>query len=604
MDGLNPTAHVSYIAKLPYYRLIDSPLRIGDPLYWSPTSTKGLVAARGAIRDPPMSSRHGRWPTCRNPFELGTASGRLVFSDTQKVGHADASNGWADVLASFSRSSGPQRPSIAQSQRSNAVTTTPTAETIRSFDRFYLGSEWAAPRGSGRIEVISPSTEEVIAQVPEPTVSDIDAAVATARRAFEGPWRNTTPAERGALLTRIADEIEKRIPEFAQVFAAEIGAPVAVGEDFHGKAVAILRQFAAMSESMEFTEQRSDEGASIRIVREPVGVVGAIIPWNGPVAAAAFKIGPALAAGCTIVLKPAPEGPLTNYLLAECLEAAGLPAGVISILPGDREVGEHLVKHPEVDKIAFTGSTAAGRRIASLGSERVARVSLELGGKSAAIVAEDASLADVLPTLLPAGIGHTGQVCAAITRVLVPRTREAEFTEAMAEGLGSIAVGDPFDPATALGPLAAERQRERVEGYIATGKQEGARVAVGGGRPAGLDKGWYIEPTLLTGVRNEMRVAQEEIFGPVISLIPYDGLDDAIRIANDSQYGLSGAVYTNNPDIAERVVREVRTGQIYVNSAGMCVTQPFGGFKQSGMGREGGLEGISGYLETKMINFG
>jgi acyl-CoA reductase-like NAD-dependent aldehyde dehydrogenase len=243
-------------------------------------------------------------------------------------------------------------------------------------------------------------------------------------------------------------------------------------------------------------------------------------------------------------------------------------------------------------------------RIASLCGERIARVTLELGGKSAAIVAEDAAVANVLPTLLPAGIGHTGQVCAAITRVLVPRSREDEFTGAMAAGLGGIAVGDPFDPGTMLGPLAAERQRDRVEEYLAIGREEGATVAAGGGRPAGLARGWYVEPTLFTGVRNDMRIVREEIFGPVISVIAYDGLDDAIRIANDWPYGLSGAVYTDDPEITDRVVSEVRTGQIFINGASMCVTQPFGGFKQSGLGREGGPEGIAGYLETKTIKFG
>ncbi|MCU1651419.1 MAG: aldehyde dehydrogenase [Pseudonocardia sp.] len=484
------------------------------------------------------------------------------------------------------------------------MTTTPVAPTIRSFSQFYIGGQWTDPRGGGRIDVISPSTEEVIAQVPEPTNDDIDAAIAAARRAFEGAWRRTSPAERGAVLGRIADEIEKRIPEFSHVFAAEIGAPIPVGENFHGKAVDMLRQFASMHEHIAFSEERTANGARVRILREPVGVVGAIIPWNGPVAAAAFKLGPALASGCTIVMKPAPEGPLTSYMLAECVEAAGVPEGVVSILPGGREVGEHLVTHPHVDKIAFTGSTAAGKRIASLCGERIARITLELGGKSAAIIAEDAGLADVLPTLLGAGVGNSGQVCAAITRVLVPRSRHDEFAGAMAAGLGGISVGDPFDPTTMLGPLAAERQRDRVEGYIALGREEGATVAVGGGRPAGLDRGWYIEPTLFTGVDNSRRIAQEEIFGPVIVLIPYDGLDDAIAIANDSPYGLSGAVYTNDPDVADRVVNEVRTGQIFVNNASMCVTQPFGGFKQSGLGREGGPEGIAGYLETKMVHFG
>jgi len=489
-------------------------------------------------------------------------------------------------------------------QRSDVMTTTPVAPSIRSFSRVFIGGEWTDPHGSNRIDVISPSTEEVVAQVPDPTTEDIDAAVSAARRAIEGPWRRTSPADRGAVIGRIADEIEKRIPEFAHVFAAEIGAPMPVGMDFHGKGVEMLRQYAGMQEHVAFSEERTAAGKRIRILREPVGVVGAIIPWNGPVAAGSFKLGAALAAGCTFVLKSAPEGPLTSYLLAECIEAAGVPEGVVSILPGGREVGEHLVTHPGVDKIAFTGSTATGRRIASLCGERIARVTLELGGKSAAIVAEDAGVADVLPTLLPAAIGHTGQVCVAITRVLVPRSRQEEFAGAMAAGLASIQVGDPFEPTTMLGPLAMERQRERVEGYIAVGREEGATVAFGGSRPAGLDRGWYVEPTLFTGVENGMRIAQEEIFGPVISLIAYDDLDDAIRIANDSPYGLSGAVYTNDSAVAERVVGEVRTGQIFVNNASMCVTQPFGGFKQSGIGREGGPEGIAGYLETKMIQFG
>lgn len=475
--------------------------------------------------------------------------------------------------------------------------------TMPTYSKFYIDGQWIEPSGSGRIEVISPSTEEVIAEVPEPTAADIDRAVDAARRAFEGPWRRTTPQERSEVLQRIADEIEKRVPEFAQVFAAEIGAPLATGQAFHEMAVAQFRQNAQLHKSVPLTEDRTDGDARVTIVREPVGVVGAIIPWNGPLPAAAFKLGPALAAGCTVVLKPAPEGPLTSYMLAECMEAAGVPAGVVNVLPAGREVGEYLVQHPGVDKIAFTGSTAAGKRIGAICSERVARVTLELGGKSAGIIAEDAAVADVLPTLLPASIGHTGQVCAAITRVLVPRSREDEFAEAMAEAMRAMVVGDPFDPETMLGPIAMERQRDRVADYIEIGRQEGARVAIGGGRPKNLDKGFYIEPTLFTGVDNSMRIAREEIFGPVICMIPYDSLDEAIDIANDSPYGLSGAVYTNDQDIAERVVRGVRTGQIFVNNAMVCVSQPFGGFKQSGQGREGGPEGMAGYLETKMIQY-
>jgi acyl-CoA reductase-like NAD-dependent aldehyde dehydrogenase len=482
---------------------------------------------------------------------------------------------------------------------------TPTGVEIPSYDQIYTGGRWVVPHGTGRIDVVSPSTEQIIAHVPDPVDADIDDAVAAARVAFESPtWRATTPEKRAALLDRIADEIERRIPRFAEIFAAEIGAPLPVGTDFHQKAVDMFRQYADLARTTSFSEERVDNGVAARVLKEPVGVVGAIIPWNGPVAAAAFKIGPAIAAGCTVVLKPSPEGPLTSYLFAECVEAAGVPAGVINIVPGGREVGEHLVKHPGVDKIAFTGSTVAGRQIMSQASERIARVSLELGGKSAAIVGEDVDVADVLGALLPASIGHTGQVCAALTRVLLPRSRYDEFVHAMSAALDSIPVGDPFEPTTMLGPIAMERQRDRIEEYIRLGVEEGARIAAGGSRPEGIGRGYYLRPTLFADVRNDMRIAQEEIFGPVVVAIAYDDIDDAIRIANDSPYGLSGAVFTKDLAVAEKVVRGVRTGQIFVNSAGMCVTQPFGGFKQSGLGREGGPEGLVGYFETKFVSLG
>jgi aldehyde dehydrogenase (NAD+) len=314
-----------------------------------------------------------------------------------------------------------------------------------------------------------------------------------------------------------------------------------------------------------------------------------------------MKIAPALAAGCTVVLKPAPEGPVSPMLLAEALEAAELPAGVVNVLPAGRETSEHLVVHPDVDKVAFTGSTAAGRRIMSLCGERIARITLELGGKSAAIIADDVPLEDVLPTVVPAGIGHSGQVCAALTRILVPRKRHDEVTEAIAARLDVVIVGDPMDPRTVLGPLAAERQRSRVEGYIAAGREEGATLAYGGGRPAHLDRGWFVEPTLFANVQNSMRIAREEIFGPVLSVIAFDDLDDAVAIANDSDYGLSGAVFARDPELAEQIARRVRTGQISVNTWGMCVVQPFGGYKQSGLGREGNIEGLASCLETKVI---
>jgi aldehyde dehydrogenase (NAD+) len=482
------------------------------------------------------------------------------------------------------------------------TTATEQGTGIRSFSELFVGGAWVKPSSRRLIEVISPVTEEVIAHVPEAAPADIDAAVEAARRAFDhGPWPHMSPAERAAALLRIRAEVEARFDEMCLAFTAEIGAPLAVSRAFHHNALAMWSDSATLHERFAFEEERSWADGHARIVREPVGVVATIIPWNGPVATASLKVGPALAAGCVVVLKPAPEGPVSTMLLAEAFEAAGLPEGVISVLPAGRETGEHLVRHPGVDKVAFTGSTAAGRRIMSLCGERIARVTLELGGKSAAIIADDVALDQVLPTVVPGGIAHSGQVCAALTRILVPRHRHDEVTEAIAAALADVTVGDPMDPGTFLGPLAAERQRDRVERYVALGRQEGATLAFGGGRPAHIDRGWYVEPTLFADVDNSMRIAREEIFGPVLCVIPFDSVDEAVAIANDSDYGLSGAVFAQDRELAERLARSVRTGQISVNSWGMCVVQPFGGFKQSGLGREGNVEGLTPYLETKVI---
>jgi aldehyde dehydrogenase (NAD+) len=475
---------------------------------------------------------------------------------------------------------------------------------IRSFDKLFIGGKWVEPSSDRRIEVVSPITEQVIATVPEATEADMDRAVAAARKAFdEGPWPRMSPAERGEVLARVGKEVESRLPEMIEAFTAEIGAPAAVSEAFHDNAIKMWGDASTLHERFEFEEERTWADGHGKLVREPIGVVAVIIPWNGPVATASLKIGPALAAGCTVVLKPAPEGPVSTMILAEALEAAGLPEGVISLLPGGREAGEHLVKHKDVDKISFTGSTAAGRRIMSLAGERIARVTLELGGKSAGIIADDIPLDQVLPTLAFAGIGSSGQVCAAITRVVVPRHRQDEVVEALTGIFESVKVGDPREPDTVIGPLAAERQRERVEGYIKLGVEEGARLVTGGERPKDLDRGWYVPPTIFADVRNDMRIAQEEIFGPVVCVIPFDTVEEAVQIANDSDYGLSGAVYASDVELAERIARQVRTGQISVNTWGMCVVQPFGGYKQSGLGREGNVEGLSAFLETKLIQY-
>ena len=475
-------------------------------------------------------------------------------------------------------------------------------ERLRSYDKLLIGGRWTAPSSSRVINVISPTTEQTIAHVPDGQAADIDAAVAAARQAFDhGPWPRMNQKERAAALRRVKDEVEARLTEMSEALTTEIGAPLAASRGYHEAAVRMWESAIDVLESYPFSEMRETPEGRARLVRMPVGVVGTITPWNAPVPSASMKIPAALAAGCTVVLKPAPEGPVSAMMLAEAIEAAELPDGVVSVIPAGREVGEHLVRHSDVDKIAFTGSTVAGRRIMSLCAERVARVTLELGGKSAGIIADDIDLDGFLGGLVSAGIDHSGQVCAALTRVLVPRHRHGEVVDAIVDIMRSVIVGDPAEPKTTLGPLAAERQRDRVEGYVALGIEEGAKLIVGGRRPPHLKRGWFYEPTLFAEVDNSMRIAQEEIFGPVLCVIPFEDTDDAIRIANDSIYGLSGAVYANDLDLAARIAHEVRAGQMWVNTWGMCITQPFGGFKQSGLGREGGVEGMSPYLEPKLI---
>jgi aldehyde dehydrogenase (NAD+) len=475
---------------------------------------------------------------------------------------------------------------------------------MQTYDSFFIGGKWVAPTGSDTLEVVSPSTEEVIGSVPVSTTADIDKAVAAAREAFDlGPWPRMSPAERADIMTTISAGIMAKMDDFAKLISAENGAPYGfslMGQVF--AATAILDYFTGLTREFEFEQTRQGMLGPVLVRKEPVGVAAGIIPWNVPLFVTMLKLAPTLASGSTIVVKPAPETPLDANWLAEVIESSGLPAGVVNIVTADREVGEHLVRHPDVDKVSFTGSTVAGRKIGSICGEQLKRCTLELGGKSAAIILDDADLDATIAPLLDAGIMNNGQACVAQTRILASRNRYAEVRDALAEAVGAFRVGDPLEADTQCGPLVAERQRDRVEGYIAKGKAEGATLVVGGGRPEGFDKGWFVEPTLFADVDNSMTIAQEEIFGPVLSLIPYDTEDDALAIANDSNYGLSGTVWTADVEHGIDIARQVRTGTYSVNLFGMDFGSPFGGFKSSGVGRELGPEGLSAYLEDKTIN--
>ncbi len=476
---------------------------------------------------------------------------------------------------------------------------------MRAYDQLFIGGEWAPPSSTATFDVVSPSTEELVGRVPEGREADIDRAVAAARDAFDhGPWPRMAPVERAAVLAKVADAIRNDLQGISELISNEMGSPVSWGTLAQVLApTMILDYYSGLGSTFAFDTVKDGLLGPVMVTKEPVGVVAAITPWNVPLFLAAAKLSPALLAGCTVVFKPAPETPLDANRLAEIFVDAGLPAGVLSVVPAGREVGEYLVNHPGVDKVSFTGSTVAGRTIGAACGANLKRCSLELGGKSAAILLDDVDLAATLPMMLPNAIMNNGEACISLTRILAPRDRYAEVTDALVEQVRALKVGDALDPETEVGPLVAERQRDRVEGYIRIGQDEGAKVVVGGGRPAGLDRGWFVEPTVFVDVDNRMRIAQEEIFGPVLSVIPYDDEADAVRIANDSDYGLCGAVFTADNDRGVKVARQVRTGTYMVNSnIPIDFSSPFGGYKASGVGREFGEDGLELFLEKKTIN--
>ena len=474
---------------------------------------------------------------------------------------------------------------------------------MREYDKLFIGGKWVAPSGPDTIKVFSPATLEQVGSVPEAVEADVDAAVAVAREAMDhGPWPRTAPTERAAVIAKFLEIVNARQPEMGGVLTDSMGGPTqTVLTMQHLPATMAIGYYVGLAETYPWEEAKVGLFGAGRVHREPVGVVAAVIPWNVPFFIACNKLAPALIAGCPVILKPAPETPLDANLLAEWLTEAGLPEGVLSVLPAGREVSEYLITHPGVDKVTFTGSTAAGRRVGMLATERLKRVSLELGGKSAAIVLDDVDLAAAIPMLTFSGLMNTGQACVAQSRILAPRSRYDEVTDAVVAAAAMFKVGDPLDPETQLGPLVAERQRDRVEGYIAKGVGEGARLVLGGGRPAGLDKGWYVESTVFADVDNKMTIAQEEIFGPVLSIIPYDTEEEAIAIANDSDFGLAGSVWTSDVSHGLDVARQVRTGTYGINWYAFDMSSPFGGYKASGIGREDGIEGLNAFTEIKSI---
>jgi aldehyde dehydrogenase (NAD+) len=479
-----------------------------------------------------------------------------------------------------------------------------TRSPLQNADRFFIGGEWVVPSSSDTIDVIDSSTEELYFQISEARAADMDRAIAAARTAFdEGPWPRMTHAQRAEYLRAFGKELATRADVLGDIWPRESGILAKMAAPASAGAASVFDYYAGFADTYAFEEpaQPSGGGKFGLIVREPVGVVGAIIPWNGPLSLAIYKLAPAFIAGCTAVLKASPEAPGAAYILAEVAEAIGLPAGVLNVVTADREVSELLVRDPRIDKIAFTGSTAAGRRIASICGERIARYTLELGGKSAAVILDDADLTLAAATIAGGECFLSGQVCSSLTRLVVSRSRHDEFVETLAGIFSQVKVGDPFNDETEMGPLAMARQRDRVEGFIAAGVSEGATLVTGGGRPKHLDRGYYIEPTVFANVDNSSTIAREEIFGPVLSVIPADDEQQAVRIANDTIYGLNASVFTNDVDRAREVASQLRSGTVGHNSFRTDFGIAFGGFKQSGLGREGGREGILPYLETKTV---
>ena len=473
-------------------------------------------------------------------------------------------------------------------------------------DALFIGGRWVAPQEGAAADVVEAATEKVLGRSALASAADIDAAVSAARDALRGPWGQLDNRARADLLDVFASALKKRGRDTATLVSRENGMPISLSAGVNGFGpAAMIRYYAALVRDAASEDVRpSAFGGRTVVRREPVGVVAAITPWNYPQPLAAMKIAPALAAGCTVVLKAAPETALDAFAFADAAEEAGLPPGVLNIVPAGREASAYLVQHPGVDKVAFTGSTAAGRAIGEVCGRLLRPVTLELGGKSAAIVAADADLSVFAANLAEVSLVNNGQTCHASTRILAPRARYEEVVEAVTETVRGLVVGDPLDKATAIGPLVSAAQRERVLGYIEDGRSAGYRTTTGGGVPDSQPLGWFVEPTVFVDVDNSARIAQEEIFGPVLTITPYTDEDEAVAIANDSEYGLGGTVWTADEEHGLAVASRIHSGTVGVNHYALDLDAPFGGVKSSGLGRELGPEGLTPYFATKSVYFG
>ena len=473
---------------------------------------------------------------------------------------------------------------------------------MQSRDKFFIGNEWVSPSSTRTFKVVNASTGEHVASAPEGANADIDAAVSAARAAFEyGEWSNSSPSDRAEIMERFLAALIKRGGELAQTVSTQNGMPIGLSTAFESEfSAGLLQYYAEEAKNIEkvLDIRPSQMGKETQVEKVPFGVVAAIIPWNYPVTLAISKIAPAMAAGCTLVIKPSPGTVLDSYILAEAALEAGVPAGVLNWVAADREVGAYLVSHPDVDKVAFTGSSAAGRLIAETCGGLLRPVTLELGGKSAAIVLEDADINAFIQAVPMTCLLNNGQTCFAGTRILAPKNQYKKISEAVAETVSTMVIGDAMDPETQMGPMASESHRERVEGYIVKGKKE-ARLIAGGGRPKNAPQGWFVEPTVFTDVTNDAIISREEIFGPVLSIIPYEGEGEAISLANDSQFGLGGTVWSADNEHALKVAQQVHCGTVGINGYIPSIGAPFGGVKGSGIGRELGPEAVDNYQSLK-----